>query len=385
MSSKAAEVHAGLDDVVVASTRLSSVDGLAGELIIAGYPLKEIAPNAVFEESVYLLWYGRLPSADELREFKQLIAANRVISKTTIDLLREAAQRELDPMDALRMACGTLDLQAIDATASSDAIDPRAIMLIAQIPTISAAYARLRNGKEPVEPDPRLGQAANYLYMLNGKKPSDGQTRALDTYLNTVIDHGLNASTFAARVITATGSDLVSAITGAIGALKGPLHGGAPGPALDMVFEIEHADRAEEVIRAKLERGERLMGFGHRIYKVRDPRADVLGAAATKLFEAGEADPALYQLARDVEAVALRLLEERKPGRNLQINVEYYTALLLHGLGMSVDVFSPTFAMSRAAGWIAHCFEQRELARIIRPQSIYGGPAPQRWTPLEER
>jgi citrate synthase len=194
----------------------------------------------------------------------------------------------------------------------------------------------------------------------------------METYLNTVVDHGLNASTFTARVIASTGSDFVSAITGAVGALKGPLHGGAPGPALDMVFEIGDASRAEEVLRRKIAAGERLMGFGHRVYKVRDPRADVLAAAAERMFTRAS-DMRLYELARVVEHTALRLLEEHKPGRKLQTNVEFYTALLLHGLGLEVPLFTPTFAISRVAGWTAHCFEQRKVGRLIRPQSVYVG------------
>jgi len=188
----------------------------------------------------------------------------------------------------------------------------------------------------------------------------------------------MNASTFTARVITSTGSDLVSAVVGAIGALKGPLHGGAPGPALDMVFEIAERSRAEAVLRSKIERGEKLMGFGHRVYRVRDPRADVLAAAAERLFtRAG--DMTLYTLARHVEATALRLLEEYKPGRRLQTNVEFYTALLLHGLGLETPLFTPTFAISRASGWIAHALEQRRTNRIIRPQSLYAGPRGRSW------
>jgi citrate synthase len=202
--------------------------------------------------------------------------------------------------------------------------------------------------------------------------------RGLETYLNTVVDHGLNASTFTARVITSTGSDLVSAVVGALGALKGPLHGGAPGPALDMVFEIGDAARAEPVLRGKLEAGEKLMGFGHRVYRVRDPRADVLAVAAERMFTRG-GDMALYDLARAVERTALRLLAEYKPGRRLQTNVEFYTALLLHGLGLDASLFTPTFAVSRVAGWIAHCLEQKRANRIIRPQSVYAGPRDRRW------
>jgi citrate synthase len=206
----------------------------------------------------------------------------------------------------------------------------------------------------------------------------------METYLNTVVDHGLSASTFTARVITSTESDLVSAITGALGAMKGPLHGGAPGPALDMVFEIGDASRAEAVLRDKLERGEKLMGFGHRVYKVRDPRADVLARAAERMFTRS-GDMGLYTLARAVEAEALRQLEKYKPGRRLQTNVEFYTALLLHGLGLEVPLFTPTFAISRVSGWIAHAFEQRRANRIIRPQSEYVGPRDRVWMPLADR
>ncbi len=202
--------------------------------------------------------------------------------------------------------------------------------------------------------------------------------------MNTVIDHGFNASTFTARVITSTGSDLVSAVVGALGALKGPLHGGAPGPALDMVFEIGDASRAEAVLRRKIEAGEKLMGFGHRIYRVRDPRADVLAKAAERMFtRAG--DMSLYTLARSIEAEALRLLELYKPGRRLQTNVEFYTALLLHGLGLDVALFTPTFAVSRVSGWIAHALEQRRANRIIRPQSEYVGPRDRSWVPASRR
>ena len=252
------------------------------------------------------------------------------------------------------------------------------------MPTIVASYWRMRQRQPPLAPRTDLGHAANFLYMLNGETPDPERVRGLETYLNTVVDHGLNASTFTARVITSTGSDLVSAIVGAIGALKGPLHGGAPGPALDMVFEIGDATRAEGYLRKKIEAGEKLMGFGHRVYKVRDPRADVLAKAAERLFtRAG--DMSLYTLARSVETEALRLLEEYKPGRRLQTNVEFYTALLLHGVGFDVPLFTPTFAISRVSGWIAHAFEQRRANRLIRPQSEYTGPRGRTWVPVSER
>jgi citrate synthase len=370
----------GLEGIVAAQTRLSSVDGLAGELIIAGFPLEEMADKATFEETVYLLWNDALPNAKQLAEFKENVSAYRAIPSITLDVLGEAAKQRLDVMDALRMAASTISLSM-----ASEADDlHHAYAIVASFPTIVAAYWRLLNGQAPVEPHANLGHAANYLYMLTGEMPTPERVRGLETYLNTVTDHGLNASTFTARVIISTGSDLVSAVVGAVGALKGPLHGGAPGPALDMVFEIGKAENAEPYLRAKLERGELLMGFGHRVYKVRDPRADVLSKAAEKLFTSG-GDMALYELVQHVEKTAVRLLEEYKPGRKLQTNVEFYTALLLHGLGLPADLFSPTFAISRAAGWIAHCFEQQSANRIIRPQSVYTSVKDRQWVEVEER
>jgi citrate synthase len=366
-------VNSGLEGVIAASTRLSFVDGERGELIIAGFPLAELAANATFEETTWLLWHGELPTAPQLARFRSELAGQRSLRPATVALLRECAAARADTMDALRIAAGTISL---------DSNEPAAI--VARFPTIVAAYARLLNGHEPLAPRTDLSHAANYLYMLTGDVPDAERERALETYLNTVVDHGLNASTFACRVITSTGSDLVSAIVGAIGALKGPLHGGAPGPALEMVFEIGEASRSEEVLRRKIERGDRLMGFGHRVYKVRDPRADVLGAAAERLFTRG-GDLSLYTLARSVEATALRLLQEYKPGRRLQTNVEFFTALLLHGLELEVPQFTPTFAIGRVSGWIAHALEQRAHGRLIRPSSEYVGVRDRTWLALDAR
>src|SRR5687767_9505913 len=262
-------VNAGLEGVVASTTRLSHVDGERGELIIAGFPVGELAAQATFEETTWLLWRGELPSARELEAFRSELAASRALPAATLSLLRECAAARIEPMDALRIAAGTISLTSDDAAT-----------IVARCPTIVAAFWRLRGGTEPLAPRSDLGHAANFLYMLSGDVPEAERVRGLETYLNTVVDHGFNASTFTARVITSTGSDLVSAVVGAIGALKGPLHGGAPGPALDMVFDIGEAARAEEILRRKIEAGEKLMGFGHRVYKVRDPRADILAAAA---------------------------------------------------------------------------------------------------------
>jgi citrate synthase len=366
-------VTSGLEGVVAATTRLSHVDGERGELVIAGYPVGELAEHATFEETTWLLWHGEVPSAAQLEAFRSELAAARALLPATEALLRECANAGLDPMDALRAAAGTISLRGDDP-----------VSIVACMPTIVATYSRLRRGQEPIMPRHDLGHAASFLFLLSGSVPDPERVRGLETYLNTVVDHGLNASTFTARVITSTGSDLVSAVVGAIGALKGPLHGGAPGPALDMVFEIGEASRAEAFLREKIQAGEKLMGFGHRVYKVRDPRADVLAKAAERMYtRAG--DMSLYALARNVEATAIKLLEEYKPGRRLQTNVEFYTALLLHGLGLEVPLFTPTFAISRVSGWIAHALEQRQANRIIRPQSEYTGPRDLRWVPLAER
>ena len=369
----------GLADVVAAQTRLSAVNGQAGELIIAGFPVEEIAGRATFEEIVYLLWNDALPTAAQLDDFRTALAAQRALPNATVDVLRAAAARRIPAMDALGLAAGTLNLDLANA-----APQQQAIAVLARFPVIVATYARLLDGQQPLEARSDLNQAAHYLFMLTGETPDPERVRALETYLNTVVDHGLNASTFTARVITSTGSDLVSAVVGAVGALKGPLHGGAPGPALDMVFEIGEASRAEAFMRQKLERRERLMGFGHRVYRTRDPRAEVLSVAAEQMYQRS-GDLQLYRLAREVEDIAIRLLAERYPERNLKTNVEFYTALVLHGLGMRPDLFTPTFAVSRVAGWIGHIFEQKAQSRIIRPESEYIGVRDRRWIPLEQR
>src|SRR5262245_49696323 len=262
------EKHEGLDGVVAASSRLSMVDGAAGRLILAGYPMEEIAPQASFEEVAHLLWSGRLPNRQELKDLSARLASRRRLPPSTSALLREAARNAVPMMDALRMAASTLSIGRRESP------EEDALAVVAAFPAIVGGYWRLRNGQEPIEPCEDLSHAEHYLHQVFGGEIGPERARGLETYLNTVCDHGFNASTFTARVIVSTHSDIVSAVTGAVGALKGPLHGGAPGPALDMVFEIGEAGRAEDVILARLERGERLMGFGHRIYRVRDPRAD---------------------------------------------------------------------------------------------------------------
>ncbi len=275
------------------------------------------------------------------------------------------------------MACATLSLDLPDPDDISSAADIEAAKLLtARFPTIVAAHARLSAGKEPIAPRTDLPLAANFLYMVHGKEPDPIAARAIDTYWVTVIDHGMNASTFTARVIASTRSDMVSAVTGAIGALKGPLHGGAPGPVLDMLKDIKSADRTERWVRNELAAGRRIMGFGHRVYKVRDPRADVLSKVADAMSAAGGAleNRHLFDLARAAEQTILKVLDEVKPGRNLRTNVEFFTALVLQALGLEPHSFVATFACGRAAGWCAHVIEQHGEDHLIRPQSEYVGP-----------
>jgi citrate synthase len=373
MTGTQAPAKRGLDGVVAVQTRLSHVDGLAGELIIGGYELKEIAGRVTFEEAAHLLWRGTLPTADELQALRREMTALRAVPDQTMGLVRAAAGAP--PVDALRMACATLSLDLANPNDIAPSADhAAAIMLTARFPTIVAAHARISQGQEPVAPRSDLSHAANFLYMVQGKEPDPIVARALDTYWVTVIDHGMNASTFTGRVIASTRSDMVSAVTGAIGALKGPLHGGAPGPVLDMLVDIGSADRAEAWVRNELAAGRRIMGFGHRVYKVRDPRAEVLSRVADEMGRGQMADRKLFELARAVELTVLKVLEEVKPGRNLRTNVEFYTALVLQSLGLAPRSFVATFACGRVAGWCAHVIEQHAEDHLIRPQSEYIGP-----------
>ena len=370
------EVHEGLADVTVTETGLSDIDGEAGQLWIAGYPVAELAANATYPETVFLLLYDRLPDAAELESFEDRLCSYRTLPEPCHDAVVAAAQRGAGPMAALRMGAAT-------ATAV-EPNDPEAdaLRLIARLPTITATYWRTLQGDEPIEPRLDLSHAANYLYMLTGEEPTDAQVAGLETYLTAVVDHGLNASTFTARTIVSTESELVSAITGAIGALRGDLHGGAPDLVLEMLEDLEATDDVRAELKARLDRGERLMGFGHRVYDARDPRAAVLEDAAATFYE-GEDD--FFAMAKDIEAQARDLLAERKPEWDLETNVEFYTAVLLHGVGVPPELFTPTFAISRVAGWSAHCLEQLEDNRLIRPRSTFVGERGREWVPVEKR
>ena len=370
------QIAKGLEGVVVADTALSHVDGENGRLIYCGYEIADLAHDASFEEVAFLLWHGHLPNRAELSAFQSELAAYRAVPTAVVDTIR-ALPSSTEPMDALRTGVSAF---AAARHFSGPATVQHAMALTASMPTVVAAFDRIRKGLAPIEPRTDLSHAANYLYMLSGEAPSDQRTRALDTYLILTADHGLNASTFTARVIASTLSDMGSSIVGAIGALKGPLHGGAPALVLDMLREIGKPENAEAWLSAALDRGERIMGFGHRVYKTEDPRAKVLRTLAERTSEID-----FFRLAMTVEDHSLRLLAERKPGRRLYTNVEFYSAAVMHGVGLPDDLFTPTFGVSRVVGWTAHVLEQLKDNRLIRPAAEYVGPMDLTFVPVAKR
>ncbi len=358
----------GLEGVIAASTALSLVDGSAGRLIYRGYEIGDLAACASFEEVAYLLWQGRLPNQKELAELRAQMATQRALPDKVIAVIKTHGG-DAEPMALLRTAVSALGSTGDFADSPSIA---QAMSITAKIPTILATFHRYRVGLPILSPRADLSHTANYLYLLTGEEPTASQVRALDAYLALTADHGMNASTFTARVIASTLSDLISSITGAIGALKGPLHGGAPAKVADMLDAIGTEEQAEPWIRAELERGGRIMGFGHRVYKTEDPRAVALRTLAGQL--AGKEDAAWLALAHHIEDVTLRLLDEYKPGRKLYTNVEFYAAAVLRGVRLPRDLYTPTFALSRVAGWTAHVLEQLSDNRLIRPAAEYVGP-----------
>jgi len=368
----------GLEGVVAASTALSHVFGEEGRLVYRGYDIHELAGHARFEEVAHLLWRGRLPNQAELDELHGQLGANRDLPEPVLATLR-ALPADTAPMDALRT--GVSALGAAHGDLFDEVPDPaEAIALAARVPSILAAFFRLRQGLAPLPPRPDLNTAQSYLYQLLGEVPDDRHWQPLDVYLVLLADHGMNASTFTARVIASTQSDLCSAITGAVGALKGPLHGGAPSKVLDMLNEIGAVANVDPWLTRALDTDQRLMGFGHRVYKAEDPRAEILRGMAERA-----SDPAFFALSKTTEERALAMLAERKPGRRLYTNVEFYSAAVLAAVGLPGDMFTPTFAVARSVGWSAHVLEQVANNRLIRPQSAFVGPTDKRFVPIAER
>lgn len=356
----------GLEGVVVAETAMSEVDGERGRLVIGGYEVEALAGTVGFEDVCHLLWKGRLPSPEERSGVVRALGGARKAAWELVPRLGDAL-RLADGMDALRAAVAHL-------TASNTGREGEEVEVVGAFPVFVAAWARLSRGKEPVAPDPELSAAADYLRMTRGEPAPEPLVGGLQTYLVAVSDHGMNASTFTARVVASTGSDIVSSLVAAIGALKGPLHGGAPGPVLDMLDAVGKPENAIGWLESELQGGKRIMGMGHRIYRVRDPRAAVLEKGVERLEKAGTKTGRL-PLARAVEQAACQVLAKKYPNRSLQANVEFYTAVLLEAVGLPREMFAPTFAVGRAAGWAAHVAEQRRAGKLIRPASNYVGEA----------
>ena len=348
----------GLAGVVAGETSIALVDGEHGRLLYRGYPIQQLVERGTFAQVCELLWTGAWSSG--------VAQGSAPLPDGVLTALRQLLPGT-NAMDALRTAISVWGAQQ-GLTWPPTVEQARALTCFA--PTALAAWGRVRRGLQPIEPDPALpGLAAAFLHQLEGVRPDAASARALDAYFIVAAEHGFNASTFTARVITSTRSDLASAVVGAIGALKGPLHGGAPAEVVSQLHEIGSPDRAEAWINAALDRGERLMGFGHRVYRAYDPRA----AALRKVAEGMSGTADWLRLAVQVEDVALRILAERHPDRPLKTNVEYYTAAVLQGVGLPPDLYPATFALARHAGWTAHCIEQAGVDRLIRPDVHYVG------------
>lgn len=370
-------VSKGLEGVVAAQTRLSDVRGEAGELIYAGYDINELAGKITYEEVVHLLHWNHLPNKRELDELKAVLVADRDLPKGVVDILR-IIPRDTPPMDAIRTAISAIG--CFDSERDQHSYDDyrrKAMRLIAQIPIVTAYFHRIRQGKEILPPDPSLGEAANFLYLMDGEKPSQEKVNTLDMCYVLHADHGMNASTFSARVTIATLSDIYSAITSAIGTLKGPLHGGANEGVIKMLKEIGSLQKVDAYVDDCLEQKKKIMGIGHRVYKTLDPRAPHLKRMA-QILSVKLGEPKWIQMSDRIAEIMLQK-------KNLHANVDFYSATVYYSLGIPTDLFTPIFAIARTAGWTAHVLEQLADNRLIRPQSQYVGPVGLKLKPLDQR
>jgi citrate synthase len=376
-------VNPGLEGVVVGETVLSNVEGEAGRLTYRGYDIHDLAENASFEEVVHLLLFGQLPTHQELIDLTAGLAARRPLPSGLLAMLH-AVPRDAWPMDVLRTAVSAIS-QFIPhrPDGSHETSVETAIDLIAKFPTIVAAWDRMRRGLEPIAPDPKLSTAANFLFMRTGELPIPEAEEALDTYFVLLADHSFNASTFSARVTASTGADIYCAVTSAVSTLAGDLHGGAPSKVMVHLEEIGLPEKAEPYVRDLLARHEKIMGMGHREYKIRDPRAAQLEQMAKNLTL--KSHTKWYLIARALEDAADKVLREQKPGKRIYANVEFYTAPTLSSLGIPSDEFTCMFACGRIAGWTAHVLEQFAHNRLIRPQATYIGPEVHPYEPIGTR
>lgn len=368
---------AGLEGVIAASTELSFIDGEKGLLVYRGYDIHDLVEHTTFEEVVHLLWYGELPTAAQLEELDRRLKAERGLPAPVIEALRQMPS-QAEPMDVLRTAVSLLGLYDPDqGDESRGANERKAIRLLAKTPTIVAAFDRLRNGREPLEPRNDLNHASNFLYMLRGTVPDEVAARTMDIALILHADHGLNASTFSARVTAATLSDMYSAATSAVGTLKGPLHGGANTGVMQTLLEIGSIENVEPWLKDALAQKKRIMGFGHRVYKTLDPRAIHLAKMSEALGrEAGNLK--WYEMSKKLQEL---MLQEK----GLNANVDFYSASTYYTMGIPLDIFTPIFAISRMSGWTAHILEQQANNRLIRPRAEYVGPMGLKVVPIEDR
>jgi citrate synthase len=380
MATAAEKPKGGLEDVVATASAICYLDGDRGVLAYCGYDIHDLAQSATFEEVCFLLWHRRLPTRAELGDLQSQLAAARPLKEPIIRLMRSLPP--VNGMDALRTVTSALAHYESDVEDTSAAAQYRkAVRLTAQIGSIVATWGRLHAGGGPIAPDPAMGHAANFLYMLTGERPNSTAIRAFDVALTLHADHELNASTFAARVAAATLTDIYSAIVAAIGTLKGPLHGGANAEVMKMLLELGQTasgERVDDVIRGKLGRKEKIPGFGHRVYKTEDPRATHLRQMSRELGKRG-GNTAWFDMSQRIEALV-------KGEKKLNPNVDFYSASTYYALGIPIDLYTPIFAVSRISGWSAHVLEQYANNRLIRPRADYTGPSyPQRFIPLEQR
>lgn len=372
----------GLEGVVAAQTRISKVLGEEGRLIYGGYEIEDLAAHTTFEEVCHLLWFGELPNRSQLDNLNARLRSSAAVDDGVLDIIR-LAPPATHPMATLRTAVSALAFFDADAESMEPAASERkAIRLTAQCITLTAAIDRIRKGKQPVAPRADLGLAANLLYMLFDAEPDPLRVRIIDAALTLHAEHGLNASTFAARVTAATLADMHSAMTSAIGALKGPLHGGANEQVMKMLLEIDTPEKADGFVRAKLERGEKVMGFGHRVYRALDPRAPILRDLAGDLSAQG-GDTRWLDISTRIQHTMRTEMDAR--GKKIYPNVDFFSASVYYTLGIDLDLFTNLFACARMAGWTAHVIEQWQDNRLIRPKAEYIGPERRSVTPLEQR
>ena len=369
--------NAGLEGVVAAPSEICFIDGTAGRLVYRGYEIGDLVENSTFEETAFLLWESKLPNRSELSKLKSDLSTQAALPPHTLAILK-ALPKTTEPMDALRTACSSLssidpDLQSNDPEANLR----KAVRLTAQFPTIVAAFHRLRHDQKPIDPEPNVSIAANFLHMMSGNKPHETLSRVLDAALVLHAEHGFNASTFAARVTAATLADMHAGVTAAVSALKGPLHGGANQEVMQLLLECGNAEAAVKRVREMLADGEKVPGFGHRVYKTFDPRAAFLRKMSRQLGEAA-GNSKWYEMSE-------RLIPIVKETKNKDPNVDFFSASAYYTMGIPIDLYTPIFAIARIAGWTAHIMEQHSNNRIIRPQDDYRGPFGLKVVPIDQR